>query len=788
MIGSFWNSFEVMKISYQWLKEFLPSLKAAPKALADKLTNAGLEVEGIEEHQFQNVVVAEVRTRAKHPNADRLSVCEVFTGKETLQIVCGAPNVTAGKKYPLALIGASLPNGLTVTPAKIRGVESFGMLCSANELKLSEEKTGLMELPDSAKIGAPFAEAMGFNDTLLEVNVTSNRGDCLSHRGIAREVAAILNFKISESKKHLFSNIYKLEDHVKIELKDRAGCRRYCSRVIKNISIAPSPAWLAERLTKLGVRPINNVVDATNYVMLKLGHPLHAFDHRFLRGGVLVIRKAGTSQKFQTLDQQTRELLPEDLVIADREGVVALAGIIGGANSEIRNDTKTVVLEAAAFDPVRIRKTARRLGLQTDSSTRFERGVPVESVKEALDELTSLILELAGGEPSDAADLFPGRKKPVTLKLRSARLTQVLGNPPPAAMVTLLLKSLGLNPKKDAAGWKVTVPYYRFDLSREIDLIEEIVRLTGFGGIKAILPRWEARPLIESAASRHEDQLRSFFAGRGFMETLHTSFAETGEVALKNPLSAEMGALRNSLLPALLKVYQKNRSTNEPSRYFEIRPVTKKGFVEERRVAGIIGGTRSPLNWRGAGDSVDFFDGKGILTDLVAFSKIPETDFTAGGPEIFHPAQSVTLKSGGAVLGFYGRLHPEILARAEIAEEVFYFDIDQARLTELWGRRPIGLKPLSPFPRVVRDLALIADRDLSFEKIVTAIRKRQVSWLAAITPFDLYQGEKIPAGKKSIAFSLVYENAERTLTDEEVNKTHFGLVEDLKRELGVLLR
>ncbi|MDO8520168.1 MAG: phenylalanine--tRNA ligase subunit beta, partial [Deltaproteobacteria bacterium] len=574
-----------MKISYQWLKEFFPGVIAAPRVIAERLTNAGLEVEAVEElgKPFQNVVVAEVRSKTKHPNADRLSVCEVFNGKETLQIVCGAPNVTVGKKYPLAQIGASLPNGVAVQKATLRGVESLGMLCSAVELKLAEEKTGLMELPDEAKIGTALAKALGLQDTLLEINVTPNRGDCLSHRGIAREVGALFGRKLlAEGKKGVGES---KEVGVKVELKDRKGCLRYCSRVIRGVKIAPSPFWLSQRLTRLGIRPINNVVDATNYVMLKLGHPTHAFDHRFLRGGALVIRKAGAAQKFKTLDGEMRELLPDDLVIADREGPVALAGIIGGAESEIRQDTSVVVLEAAAFDPVRIRRTARRLSIQTESSLRFERGVPAASVKEALDELSSLILKLAGGEASAAADFFLGKMSPRILRLRKTRLTQILGTAPPATEVFRILQALGLNPKKEAAGWKVTVPFFRFDLSREIDFIEEVVRLTGFGEIKALLPRWEARPLVESEMSRHEDEARQFLKSRGFVETLHTSFAATG-VKILNPLSEDLGALRESLLWALLNVYRKNRSPDLSSRYFELRPVYRKGGEEQRRLAG----------------------------------------------------------------------------------------------------------------------------------------------------------------------------------------------------------
>ncbi len=771
-----------MKISTQWLKEILPGLKATPKLIAQRLSDVGFEIEGIEDKasHIPGLVIGEVLSKEKHPQADRLSLCQVNTGKENYQVVCGAPNVAVGKKYPFATIGTTLPNGLTLKQTAIRGMDSFGMLCSAKELGLSEESTGLYELDDSAVTGRGFSKIYG--DVVLDIAVPPNRGDALSHWGIAREVAALfgLTFKLPASTK--IKGTFSFRDSLKISLNDKKGCLRYTSRVIRNVKISPSPFWLAHRLALLGIRSINNVVDATNIVMMETGHPLHAFDHRFLRGGKLEIRKAGVSQNFETLDAVVRQLEVDDLVIADAEGPVALAGIMGGKNSEVKEATSILVLEAASFDPVKIRKTAKRLALHSESSHRFERGVDAATVREALDRLTSLILEIAGGEAShDIVDLYPQKRKTQKIILRTARLDQIVGEKISPTDVKGVLSRLGMTVAKSVKGFSVTIPTFRADLSREIDLIEEVVRYRGFEKIKSTLPPTLHRPLIESPESFYEEEIRRFFSARGFSETIHYSFCSPVELeklgvkdffSLTNPLSPELSVLRPSLLPSLLGDCRLLK-TNEGVSLFELRTVYTPPNLEQKRLTGVYGGK-----------NMDFFVGKGLLESLFKDGKIPVWKWKRTSEKSeFHPAQCVEIILNDKVLGYFGRLHPQLAP-----QPLYAFDLDYSVLARVWKSNDISFKPLSPFPSIVRDMALVADRELSFETLVQTIRDSQVLLLKDISLFDVYEGDKIAADKKSLAFSLVYADPTRTLTDEEVNKVHFALVKNLCDKLGVSLR
>ncbi|MBI4412688.1 MAG: phenylalanine--tRNA ligase subunit beta [Deltaproteobacteria bacterium] len=809
-------------------------LKASPRTIADRLTNTGIEIEAIEKRGegFEGVVVGHVLKVDRHPNADRLSLCLVTDGKETYSIVCGAPNVTVGKKYPLALLGAKLPNGMEIKQAKIRGIDSFGMLCSAKELGVCsatslhfDEGTanglkihpdhlgggpaaGLLELDDDAPVGKPFSTYYGLSDTILDVAVPPNRGDLLSHQGMAREISAVFSLSLKEIKKQGLKGSYSIKDYVMVKVEDSSGCPRYSSRVIRGIRIAPSPRWLQTRLELLGLRPVNNVVDATNYVMLETGHPLHAFDHRFIRGGVLMIKKAGEVQSFETLDHEKRELLKDDLVIADESGPVALAGIMGGKNSEVRDDTEALVLEAASFHPGRIRSTARRLGIQSESSYRFERGVNPETVPFAINRLAALITALAGGEVSrDWIDISPKKIKPVSLILRQSEIERVLGIAVKPAEVKRILGRLGLKqspapkgaPVGVRGGVKATVPSYRRDLTREIDLIEEVIRFTGFEKIPSALPPVFLRSK-GSADGGFEETIRNFFIARGFFETIHYSFCgpkdlEKGGyggpvVPLSNPLTKEWAVLRPTLLPALLETYKKNRAhTDGPIRLFEIRSVFAPPSAEVKRLSGISGGPLGPKNWREGGRVMDFFDGKGVLEEFFRNNRIFPIRFQKLSRKEYHPGQSVAVYAGEDLLGCFGKVHPALLLKYEIMDPVFAFDLDYAALEQKFRERKEAVfKPLSPYPRVVRDLALVMDLSLSHEAILQAIHEAHVPALKEAALFDVYQGEKLPAGKKSLAFSLVYEDPEKTLTDAGVNEAHFALVERLTQKLGVALR
>ncbi len=795
-----------MKISVRWLKELLPGLKAGPKQIADKLVQAGFEIESVEDREkgLQSVVVGQVLEVARHPQADRLSLCKVSDGNQTYQIVCGASNVAAGKKYPLALEGAVLPGGLTIKKTTIRGIESSGMLCSSAELGLPGESHGIYELEDSLPVGRPIAPVLG--DTVIDVAVPPNRGDLLSHWGMAREIAALFKLRFSEKKISSVTGSFSIKDEIKISVEDVRGCPRYCSRVIRGVRVGPSPLWIVRRLSHLGFRSINNVVDATNYVMLETGHPLHAFDKRFLKGSRLIIRKAASSQTFETLDGSEHTLLPDDLIIADAEGAVALAGIMGGKNSEVREDTTVLVLEAASFDPARIRKTARRLGLHTDSSHRFERRVNPETVKSALNRLTGLILETAGEEPSrDSYDRYFQKPKPCRIRLSEENLSALVGTKVPLSVARTVLGRMGFKTTGSSKNLNVSIPSFRADLSREVDLIEEVVRHRGFAEIPSLLPPSRHRLVREGTTSRLEDPARRFFASHGFVETIHYSFCDPRELAkakitgpylsLSNPLSEELSVLRPTLFVSLLSAFRKNRKEGKlVSRFFELRSVYDSEGREKKSLAGIYGGALFEKQWSRMEKEADVFLGKGVLEDFFKGAGIEPVDWkgTSSQPSQkypwLNPYQTVELFLADVPLGVLGKIHPEIEDSFELGRQAFFFDLDFSKMAELWNQKNHSYSSYSMLPRVIRDLALVMDRNLQFGEIEAAIKKFNPPWLTSVRLFDVYEGDQLPAGKKSLALSLVYEDFSKTLTDEEVNKVHFDLVDQLSRELGVVLR
>lgn len=793
-----------MKISIKWLKELLPGLKATPQKIASELERIGIEIEAT--HDFGAkldplIVIAEVLSLEKHPQADRLNVCKVSTGKETLQIVCGAANVKAGGKYPLALIGAKLPSGLEIKQACLRSVDSFGMLCSEKELRLTEASEGLLTLPNETSIGKSFSKIYG--DTILELAIPANRGDLLSHWGIAREVAPLFGLKFvgekQASKKRAGEVIGK---RVKVTVQDkgygRQACGRYTSRIISGVKISPSPFLVSQRLKSLGIRPINNVVDATNYVMMETGHPLHVFDARDLKDGKIIVRKAGADNFFETLDGQKRELLPDDLVIADAEKVIALAGIMGGKNSEVKNDTTDLVLEAASFNAVKIRQTARRLSLHTDSSHRFERFVNPQSVLSALQELTDLIVTWAGGVPSkDCIDVFSNKKKTTSVTVRRERLNKILGITLSTSEIGAIFKLMGLEVKSVKNGLKVVVPSYRNDLEREIDLIEEIVRYTGFSKIPSVLPKGIRGNVYESAESKLEATIKKYFSGQGFLETIHYSFGSPNEFAkagfsenlleLENPLSQDLSVMRPSLLPLFLQSYAKN--SKQDYGCFEIGSIYGSDFGERSRLSFLLNGASKLQGWTGQGANADFYTGKGILEKLFSEGRCGKIDWVVNASSsLLHPGQSVILKAGDKILGSYGKLHPQLLQKFEIKEPLYFADLDYSLLSKLWGQAKYQFQAISAFPGIARDLALVMDQSMAWATIERSIQELNPPLLKKVSVFDVYSGDKVAEGKKSLALSLYYEDSLKTLTDEEVNKVHFALVEALQTKLQVTLR
>lgn len=803
-----------MQISFQWLCEVLPGLeKVDPSELAHKLTMSGLEIEEIQDlnAKFKGIVVGEVVSKEKHPNADRLSLCQVSAGDETFQVVCGAPNVEAGKKFPFATLGTEMPGGLKIKPVKLRGVESKGMLCSGKELELAEDADGLMVLSSDLTTGQSFAEALGLDDVIFEVNVTPNRGDALSHWGVAKDVAALTglapDFSVCYPKDSglTFAAVKasgKSSD-LKLNISDAEGCPRYTGSQVFGVKVGPSPLWLKTRLESLGLRSINNVVDATNYVMILTGHPVHAFDAAQIAGHEIQVSALDKDSKFTTLDELERELQAGDLMISDAKAPVALAGIMGGLNSSVQDSTTDLILEVAFFDPSRIRATSRRIGLQTDSSYRFARFVNPESVLQAHQILQHLIVSLAGGEVSEIQDFYPEPFVKKTLELNQSEWERILGIEIPREEAKACLEKLSLIVTDTDAGFSVEVPVGRSDLTRPIDLVEEIGRIYGLDRIPEEMPRFVMRSPAQSLVYRCDREVRTFFVDRGFYEAVHYSFGdeklfsqifpEGAEhwVKLQNPLSEDLSTMRPSLLPQLLQCYKKNHlNASSGLKFFELRKIYQKqgdGHAERYQMGGFYSGTPYGRTRFAKSEAHDFFYGKGLLADMFAHLRIaPELQREVSWP--FHPGQAVSYFAEGQKLGTFGAIHPEILQQLKIKERIYYFELNFEWLAAHYQNTPLQFQSLSPLPPVYRDLALVADNTLEYEEILKVIRKEKPQELKDVHLFDLFEGGNLPEGKKSLGFSLVYESEGEGLTDEGVNKIHFELVDKLKQKLGVELR
>jgi phenylalanyl-tRNA synthetase beta chain len=796
-----------MRLSLNWLKEFV-DFTIAPADLAERLTMAGLEVEAQEGviPDFAGVVVARVTKVSPHPNADRLQVAEVDDGGRTYQVVCGAPNVRVHRLYAFAPPGAVISGGRQIAPAKLRGVVSQGMLLAEDELGLSADHEGLMEIAQDLPRGQDLAAALNLADTVLTVAVTANRPDCLSILGLAREVAALLNqplrhpeFKAAPSRGP--------ELQAKVTILDPVHCPRYAARLLTGLTVKPSPFWLRRRLQLAGLRAINNLVDITNYVLLEFGQPLHAFDFEKLTGGEIVVRLPRPEEHtFVTLDGQERELTPETLLICDAGRPVALAGIMGGLDSEVTPATRNVLIESAYFNPRTIRRTAKRLGLSTEASYRFERGVDPDAVTHALERATQLMLDLGGGQaPGARLDVYPAPIYHPRLALRVSRANQVLGTDFSQEQMVQLLRRLHLPVLSvDGDHLALQVPSFRGDLEREEDLIEEIARLAGYGTIPVTLPRGVVstpRPGPELQLRRAAKQL---LLGLGFFEAITYSFQperlealapEAGLVGralrLANPLSEEQAVMRTSLLPGLLETLRRNTLRQVLDvRLFELSKVfiPEPGAELPREghwLAGVMYGAREEPSWNTSREAVDFFDLKGAVETLLEGLKIVEVNFREEVLPHF-------LRCGARVysrdqeLGVLGELIPEIGEQLDLEGRIFAFNLDFDAL----GRTvaPPLFTPLPRYPAVYRDIALVVPEEVPAARVAQVLHRHGRPWLEEARLFDVYTGEPIAPGKRSLAFRLSYRDPERTLTDDLVNPHHQALVEALAGELGAELR
>ena len=798
-----------MRIPLSWLKDYV-DLDEAPKAIGDRLTFSGIEVEGIESigSTYEHFVVGEVRKKTKHPNADKLSVCQVFDGAQELQVVCGAANVAEGGKYPFARIGATVPNGgFTIKKAKLRGVESNGMLCAEDELGVSENHDGLMTLDPKWPAGTPLSEVLGPPDTVFELEITPNRPDCLCLVGVARELAALYRKPLKmPAVPEAGAQVSGVGCQVSVE--DPEGCPRYTARLLKNVKIAPSPDWMQRRLARAGIRPINNVVDITNYVMLETGHPLHAFDRDLLQGGAIVVRRARPGEKMATLDGVGRDLSPDMLVIADAARAVAVAGVMGGAGSEIRDTTTNVLLEAACFKPASVRATARALGLSTESSYRFERGVDPATVDFASRRACALLVELAGAELEPGlADVWPKPAAPRAVTVRYDRVRTVVGVDATDADIRGCLAALGLCIDDVPGGLRVHAPSFRNDLEAEIDLIEEFARLYGLDRIPVRASRAQAEMQCDDRAVRALAALRGRLVGLGLNEIVNYSLVDdpllnlfdagdtASRVALPRPVTTDQSVLRTSLVPQMVATLGRNRARQiDRAALFEIgrafaRGADGKAGETTRLCIGLLGPVgRGALDRRAPVKAEEMFLwAKGLAEQLAAAGRIALTAAQPAEAPWAEPGTAIAWTAAGRAIGTLGLVKAAIRREWRMTDPVAVLDLDAAA----WAATPEGAarcQPLPAHPSVERDVAMICPDAVAHEEIVAVMRAAAPKELEAIALFDIFRGEAIGRGRKSVAYSLTYRAADRSLTDETVNGYHDAVKAALRTRLGVELR
>ncbi len=799
-----------MLVSLNWLKDYVDVALGAEE-LAHGLTMAGLEVSRVERvgEGLGDVVVAQLLERGQHPNADRLSRCRVTDGSETYDIVCGATNMAAGDRVALARVGAVLPGGFKIQKAKIRGQASFGMMCSERELGLSQEHEGILILPPDLPLGQPVAEALGYPDALLEVEITPNRADCLSVVGVAREVAALTGGELRVPRPRVPDAGPAVAAETSVEILAPDLCHRYAARVIRGVTIGPSPAWLRRRLLAAGVRSINNVVDVTNYVLLELGHPLHAFDLNRLAGGRIVVQRATDGEVFTTLDGQERRLGRDTLVICDAERPVAVAGVMGGLNSEVGADTVDLLLESAYFLPEGIRRTSRALGLRTEASYRFERGTDVEGLIRALDRAAELIASLAGGTVAAGIwDAYPTPHPKRRVGLRTAAIHRVLGVEVGADEAGARLTALGMTVRaRDGEALEVEIPTHRVDVEREIDLIEEVARLGGYDAIPATLPGAAVGSSPLPAAVVRGDAARDALVSSGLYEAVTLSFgdprddqrlgggaADAPKVVVQNPLSRELGILRTSLLPGLLRVAGLNvRRQAGDVRLFEVgrtfHPVAGQPLPREvQRAAAVLVGSRAPLGPWAKAEPVDFFDAKGVLVDALARLGVRDVAFepTADLPWL-HPGRGARVRAGNRDLGWLGQVRGERAEAFELELPAVAFELD----LEAVGAGATGPAPwraLPRYPAVERDLALVVERAVPVQAVLDAVAAVGSPLVRSVVLFDAFEGGRIPAGQVSLAFRVTLRSDERTLTEGDIAQVESDLLACIGERTGARLR
>lgn len=810
-----------MQVSIKWLHDYIDFNESAEE-LADKLTMAGIPVENVirADEGLDKVVTGRIESIVPHPDSDHMVITQMNVGlAENVQIVTGAQNVREGQIVPVAMIGANLPNGMKISKGKLRGVASNGMLCSAQELKLDltklpeEQKTGIYILPEDTAIGIPAKEVLGLDDVVLEFELTANRGDCFSVWGLVREVAVLTGntpkwpeIKVDENEPENTS------DMVSVKIEAPELCYRFSSRVLKNVKIGPSPEWMQQRLEGAGIRAINNVVDVTNFVMVELGQPMHAYDYDQVAGHTLIARKAVAGENLHTLDDSSRLAKGEELVIADSEKPAGLAGVMGGLESEVTENTTTVILEAAAFNGPSIRRTSRSCGLHSEASGRFERGVDVTETQRALNRAAQLLQEMGACTVTKGiVDVYPEPKQPVSVYFTAEQINNRLGTDIPAEKMVEILESLCFGVTAEGEGYRVSVPSWRNDVTFMEDLSEEIARIYGFDNIHAGKPQGCMVQGRQSERQEFIDMSRLCLSYMGMSEELSFSFTSPDmldkmnlpadhelrkAIPIMNPLTDEYPLVRTSLIASVLENAVRNISRkNEDLKLFDIAPVfypkqlpLTELPIESVKIAGLMCGRRYPLGWNNDNNAqIDFYDAKGIVEEYLDKITVNRYTVEAGEHYAMHPGKTALFKKGKEVIAAVGELHPKIAENMGITKKCYIFDMDVDVLMKYMSKK-ITIEQLPKFPGITRDLAMLVDANVTEAEIERVISKNAGNLFKGVTLFDVYTGKQVEEGKKSIAFTMQFQSNERTLTDKEVDEAFQNILAAVQKEFNAELR
>jgi phenylalanyl-tRNA synthetase beta chain len=802
-----------MLVSLRWLKDYV-DIRLSVAELADRLTMSGLEVEAVHETgpAFSHIVVAKILSVKSHPSAEKCFLCDVTTGDATYPVVCGADNIHSGDMVPLAKVGSTIPGGYTIKRSKIRGELSEGMLCSEQELGIGDDATGIMILSKDLSPGQDLADVLDLQDTVFDIGITPNRSDCLSIIGIAREIAAITGVKLRYPSDELRENGQDVHGFTSVEILDPDLCPRYSARIIRNVTIGSSPLWMRRRLESVGLRAINNIVDITNFVMMEWGQPLHAFDFRFLEEGRIVVRRSREGERFTSLDEKERILKSDTLMICDGVKPVAIAGIMGGMNSEVKEDTKTILLEAAYFNPSSIRRSAKWLGMNTDAAFRFGRGVDPEGVVRASNRAAQLMAELAGGNVCKGCiDQYPMAVQAAKdIPLRVKRVNDILGTDIKAAEIVNILKRIEMAVHEEGeGGYRVTPPTYRVDIAREIDLIEEVARLYGYDRVPVTLPDVSVMPTTGDRKVMLEDRLRGLLRGSGYSEMITYSFItpesvdilglkENDErrslVKIRNPLTEEQSVMRSTIVYGLLEMMKKNAHVGCFNlKVFEMGSIfihRREGElpVEKHRIGGLLAGLRGDELWSAKDMSGDFYDLKGCVENIFDDLRIPGVQFNSRHEEPFlHPGKSCGIYAGDQLLGFLGEIHPHVLDKMDFKNPVIVFEMDVDVLAACFSGKIVYNDP-PKLPSVTRDVAFLVQPEVEAEEMLRFAWNASKELLEKVSVFDVYSGKGVPDGMKSLGLRFSYRASDRTLTDDEVNEVHSAIIKKMVDVTGAKIR